>query len=78
MLPSQIQDKLSNSEKEYFQAYSSSLGQYMSTIDVDISVVWWESLNYTAQVLAHDSAPRPNKTLQRECSARGKCQNPSC
>lgn len=60
MLPSQIQDKLSNSEKEYFQAYSSSLGQYMSTIDVDISVV---CMLHPSHERLHDLGPLSRPTL---------------
>ncbi|XP_002982392.2 DNA replication complex GINS protein PSF1 [Selaginella moellendorffii] len=38
VLPDDIQSKLSYSENNYFKQYSDSLGVYMSSIDLDLSV----------------------------------------
>lgn len=39
MLPEEIEEKLSNSEKEYFKNHSATLQSYMSELDLDLTVV---------------------------------------
>lgn len=39
MLPPEIQEKLSNSEEEYFKKHSARLKEYMSKMELDLTVV---------------------------------------
>lgn len=39
VLPEDIQEKLNQSEKEFFKRYSDILGSYMTTINMDLIVV---------------------------------------
>ena len=38
-LPEEIEEKLSNSEKEYFKNHSATLRSYMKELDIDLGVV---------------------------------------
>lgn len=39
MIPPEIQEKLSNSEEEYFKKHSARLKEYMSKLELDLTVV---------------------------------------
>lgn len=49
MIPPEIQEKLSNSEEEYFKKHSARLKEYMSKLELDLTVVISNTKHQTLQ-----------------------------
>lgn len=48
-LPPEIQEKLSNTEEEYFKKHSAHLKEYMSKMELDLTVVISDTIDETLQ-----------------------------